>query len=384
MTSWSRRNRPNGKLYASIGLLLGIAGVALYNRRLWQRDKKALSKKQPALPASRLADLPVLPTVSVLVAAWNEEHNIREHVASFLALRYPHKELILCAGGEDRTYELAARHTAPGVTVLLQQPGEGKQHALARCLQQSEGTIVFLTDADCLLDDASFESTLAPLILEGEQAATGRFAPQHRQRNRPFVMQQWYVDTYWRERSGPYLEGLIGRNAAVLRALLEKTDAFSAPVRTGTDYYLARRLLQEGVKIRYAHDSMVETEFADSVPAYLRQQSRWLRNIILHGSAFGAAGQVRQALAQCLIGLAVMLWPLSFPVTGPLGVALWLLVVAHGTLARCRYVRFGELALGQPHRTETYRKSPLYFLIDQVMLSYAIVEWLAPQSRWRW
>jgi hypothetical protein len=93
---------------------------------------------------------------------------------------------------------------------------------------------------------------------------------------------------------------------------------------------------------------------------------------------------VRQAFVQCLLGLGVVLWPLTFVLTGPLGIVMWLLVLTHGTLARCRYVHFGQTALQQPRRIGIYLKAPLYFLIDQVMLSYALVEWLAPQLRWRW
>ena len=119
---------------------------------------------------------PELPLVSVLVAAWNEAAHINRHIESFLALRYPNKELVLCAGGNDGTLDLAYACAGPQVELLPQAPGEGKQRALARSFHQARGEVIFLTDADCELADEPFERTLWPVIGYGEQVATGKMA----------------------------------------------------------------------------------------------------------------------------------------------------------------------------------------------------------------
>ena len=365
-------------------MLVGLVGVAAYNWRKWQRDKEllALQKEPDSLPP--LKSWPELPLASVLVAAWNEATTIERHIGSFLSLRYPHKELILCAGGEDGTYDLACRHADEQVTVLQQQAGEGKQRALRRCLARASGTTIFLTDADCLLDDQAFEQTLAAVVKAGYSAATGRFAPLDDQRDNAFVLTQWYTDSYARARSPSHLEGLIGRNAAVSRAALVRSGGFSRPVPIGTDYYLARQLVASGVTIRYVHHSAVQTEFKTNGRAYLRQQSRWLRNILLHGRAFGATRQVSNALRHCLVGAGVVLWPLALPLTKKLGAATWLCVLAHGTMSRFRYTRFGELTLAQPLRLRVYLLAPLLMLLDMFMLLYTLIEWMLPDLRESW
>lgn len=376
---WAWLNDHAGWLF-----LGGLGLVALWNWRAWRRDRVLADRRKELKPLPPLETWPDLPLVSVLVAAWNEAEMIESHIESFLALRYPHKELVLCAGGRDGTYELAQQYAGEGVTVLEQQPGEGKQRALRRCLAEVSGEIVYLIDADCLLDDQSFERVLAALVDSDEEAATGRFAPLRRQRDNPFVLMQWYVDNFGRARVPDYIEGLIGRNAAVRRPTLERSGGFSPDVYTGTDYFLARQLLADGVRIRYVTDSSVETEFATSARAYLRQQSRWLRNILLHGRAFGAVHQVRSALAQCLIGLLLLLWLLAIPITGRLGLASWLAVLLHGIFSRYRYIGFAEITLSQPRRVSLYLLAPLYLLLDQAMLSFALWEWLLPSRRRRW
>ena len=360
----------------------GAVLVVLWNWRNWMNDRqiamKILSQKKP------LVTLQQTPKVSVLVAAWNEELSIGEHIKAFVQLSYPNKELILCAGGSDNTYEIASQYQDENVRLLEQKSGEGKQAALKRCLNLSSGEVIFLTDADCLLRDEPFQLNLASLVNDNEEAVTGGFSPYQHQRRNSFVLMQWYVDNYGRARSPKYIEGIIGRNAALTRSIIDNSGGMLDPVAIGTDYYLARKVTALGVKIRFLYESVVETEFKTTYGSYLRQQSRWLRNIIVHGKTFGAWGQVRSALGQMLIGPVILLWPLSFPITGSLGIILWMLLLLHGSCSRFRYIRFGELTLNQPAQYRLYIFAPIYLVADMLMLSYSLIELFVPWLRWKW
>jgi len=176
----------NSNSLAIAGAVIGLVGLGYLNWRLWQKDKAVLAHAAGAsLPP--IEGWEHLPKVSVLVAAWNEASEIGKLIESFQSLRYPARELILCAGGQDGTYEKALSLVAPNVIVLEQMPGEGKQRALRRCLRQSDGVVIFLTDADCRLDDACFEATLYPVACGGEQASSGFHRPYPEQITKPFV-----------------------------------------------------------------------------------------------------------------------------------------------------------------------------------------------------
>ena len=217
-------------------------------------------------------NLVATPKVSFLVPAWNEARNLDAHVQSFQDLTYSNKELILCAGGNDGSYEIASRYQSTNIHVLEQIAGEGKQSALRRSLELAKGEIIYLTDADCIFNEQAFSCALMPLINEKELATTGRYAPLLQQRRHPLVLMQWYVDNYARALSPAYVEGLIGRNAAIWRKTLEEVGAFDEPVKIGTDYFLARKLAQAGKRVCYVNDSAVETEFKTTLGGYLRQQ----------------------------------------------------------------------------------------------------------------
>ncbi|HEX2513983.1 MAG TPA: glycosyltransferase family 2 protein [Chloroflexota bacterium] len=327
----------------------GLLAVWAYNARRWRADRALAASQRAALHAPA-PPLPAAPLVSVLVAAWNEGPGIARHIESVLGLAYPHREYILCAGGTDGTLETARRYVRDGVLVLVQAPGEGKQRALRRAFERSSGSIVYLTDADCVIDDVSLERVLAPLIQDGEAAATGGSIPPPAQRqSSPFAAYQWAVQQYGLARAPAYGEGLLGRNAAVRRDALEACGAFSAPAPTGTDYHLAKALRRQGYRIRTVPHSLVVTPYASGWAGYARQQRRWLRNVVVLGAQSGARPEVRASLQTSLLGLTMLLGGATL-FSGPgatLPFALWCLGLAQSMGAKLRYLNFGRLLDGQ-------------------------------------
>jgi cellulose synthase/poly-beta-1,6-N-acetylglucosamine synthase-like glycosyltransferase len=372
--------------YPHVGkvLLVGLASAAFYNWRLWQRDKEFLAKKGQPEPLPPLETWMQLPSVSVLVAAWNEADHIERHMQSFLRLRYPHKELVLCAGGIDGTYEIAARHACEDIIVLEQHPGEGKQRALRRGLDQTTGEIIFLTDADCILENEPFERTLLPVSHGVEQAATGSSQPFYEQLSDPFVITQAASQAYSALRGPEYAPGILGRNCAVVRALLLATGALDTPAPTGTDYVLAKELSRAGIRIRQVPHSRIPTEYPIKVQVYMRQQRRWLRNVFHYGWKFGAIDELRLSLQTSLIGLSMLLLPFLGFVFTPWLIVLWVMLSSHALLARLRYIGFAGKILDHKIRyPDVLWQGPLLFL-DFIAWAQPLNDYFRHNKLWKW
>lgn len=361
--------------FFAIGLLLSAAS----NWSRWRRDRALALSLRAQRPGT--VDLKSTPKVSVLVAAWNEADLMKDHIESFLRLRHPNKELILCAGGKDGTFDLARLFPEDQLVVLEQRAGEGKQRALQRCLERSSGEIIFLTDADCLLSDDAFERTLAPIINDGEVATTGTCRPLRQQLSSAFVRHRWFTDLYSATRRGNYVSGLLGRNAALRRDVLTALGEFKADVRTGTDYYLGKQVLSRGMRIRYVADSEVETRYSCDVRDYSRQQTRWIRNVVMHGLRFGAYREVAQCLLPAAIGLYMLAGPFSILGLGRLGLAFWLVLWDHMLISRIRYMRYGELLTGYSFEVGGYLSLPALAVIDFAI--WALTLWQYPFRRRR-
>jgi cellulose synthase/poly-beta-1,6-N-acetylglucosamine synthase-like glycosyltransferase len=362
-------------------LVLGVGLVAsgVANWRRWRRDCLAADElmRTAAVPVSFAAT----PRVSILVAAWNEAEFIERHVRSVARLRYQDLEYVLCAGGVDGTYEKARVYEGERLVVLRQLPGEGKQRALRRAYERSTGAVLFLSDADCELDDESFERVLAPIANEGERAATGTSRPLAEQlATSDFARAQWAVWCYRGPVQPKYIRGLLGRNAAVTRDALERAGAFRDDVRSGTDRHLAARLAEAGVTIRYVGDSWMATRYEERPSGYLRQQTRWLRNLVELGFRFGEPADLRGGLVAIGIASTVLLMTLAAPVLGLRAVVPLVLLLFHVVLSRARYFAFAARSLGQ-NWSVPWLKLPGYAYLD--FLAWTRAAWQLASSRER-
>ena len=344
------------------------------------RNTRGLAHRQQlAAPAGAPTDT----RVSVLVAAWNEAPVIDRFIDSFHALSYPAKELVLCAGGDDSTLRQAKRHESDRVVVLEQYPGEGKQKALRRAFEQAQGDIIFLTDIDCLLSDDVFNRTLAALLQSTEVAVTGSFRPLAQQLHNPWVLYQWAIELFVARHAPDYVQGLMGRNCAVARRELELVGGFEETVLVGTDYYLAKKLRRAGYRIRHVPDSVIETSFPETLPVYFRKQSRWIRNLLIHGPQFDSWSEVALTLRTMFFGVGMLAWPLTFFRTKLWGCVLWLAAISYGLSARVRYVRFSSQFIEQD-LGQVYWRLPLYMFVDFVAWARSLLDYLRPVQRKQW
>jgi cellulose synthase/poly-beta-1,6-N-acetylglucosamine synthase-like glycosyltransferase len=349
--------------------------------------QSAVPSRDGAWTASRTTTWPNDPvetlSVSVLVAAWNEERTVGRCLDSLLAIECPVLEIIVCAGGTDRTFAIAKGYQSESVIVLEQRPGEGKQQALRRCFERSHGEIIYLTDADCLVPGGVFQAVIAPIRAGACDAATGTSRPREEQIDASLPFFQWSILRAVERRRPATSEGLLGRNCAVRRDALQAAGAFNNSVPIGTDYHLARRLLESGARIRFV-PAAVETLFPERPGAVLRQQSRWLRSIFLHGPSFSDRAQLTACVRTVALGTGFFLFPLTWPWTKRRGMALWFSALASLTIIRYRYSQALAAELSRSMPTSYLLKLPALTIVDVASWAWPFVDGFSRARRLRW
>lgn len=354
---------------------------------------------QPAVQGSPLAPTANAPTasppetaatvplISVLVAAWNEEAYLAAFLDSYCAITYPHKELILCAGGGDNSYQLAQGWQKCGVTLLLQHEGEGKYSALQRGLAQARGTIIYLTDADSVLDDASFARVIAPIVDGTETVVTGGFRPLTAQVGLPFVVAQWMMEQGERSKATTqsgghpiYTPFLVGANCALARATLAASWRDPLENSIGEDYYLALQLQAMGQQIRFCPASSVQTRYPVRVGDYILRKSRWHRSWLLHHYHLGDRRWLRNCLSACRFQLLLAL-PLLPLLIGLPGVVLWAMIwtwyFAHYQSRKAWFTASNQEGVA------TVRLYHLFLLMIADFCAWAMMPWQLIVPKWR-
>jgi cellulose synthase/poly-beta-1,6-N-acetylglucosamine synthase-like glycosyltransferase len=322
--------------------------------------------------------------MTLLVAAWNEEEKIVPFLQSYASLSYPCKELILCAGGTDRTFEQAENFLDPSIVLVRQDAGEGKQRALRRAFPHATGEIIVLTDADCTLEQSSVIRLLEP-ILSGEESVTnGSCRPEAAQLTNPFVAYQYaaqqQAETILAKRK--YQQALLGRNCAMHRSVLEAVHAFEEDVPIGTDSFLAKKIIATGRRIRFVRESTVSTAYPVSLQQYCRQRSRWWRNGILYSWRFRLYKRLIRACFRVAVGVAMVALPLIGLLVWPLFL-LWLALFGYAYWNRAQVIRRREEAQGEVPWA-LYWRLPLFIFADWWASLLTVYYLLAPSHRFRW
>ena len=324
--------------------------------------------------------------MSVLLPAWNEEATLGRCLESLLAIDWPDLEIIVCAGGTDATAEVARNYQCahPGaVTVLKQNRGEGKQIALRRCYLKSGGDVIYLTDADCVVPAETFKTLIAAVGPNGADAATGPTDPFPEQRSSPWIRHQWATARAVDRGRGLESTGLHGRNSAVRRAAIEAAGAFCDAVQTGTDYHLAKRLIEAGQTIHFLPAS-VQTRFDDRFQDHLAQQSRWMRNVLIHGPQLGAQAEAVSVARSIALGIILLMWPLTWRWTKLPGIVLWLLPIGWMTRVRIRQQELLEQEFELVPDDGKLPRAVLHSLADLVVWARPALDLLIARRRHRW
>ncbi len=139
-----------------------------------------LKKKFPKLSEKDL------PSATVIVAARNEEENIRDCLVALNNLIYPEEKLeiiIVDDHSEDNTFAIAKKFIADKPKFKLIRPEKqfgnvkGKANALANAIEISKGEIILTTDADCIVSP-TWAKTLASYYCDEKVAMVNGFTTQ--------------------------------------------------------------------------------------------------------------------------------------------------------------------------------------------------------------
>ena len=98
---------------------------------------------------------PELPTVTMIISAYNEEKHIAEKIGNVLALDYPHDRLDIVVASDasnDATDEIVRSRSAANVQLLRIEGRLGKTACQNAAAEAARGEVLVFTDATTMLD----------------------------------------------------------------------------------------------------------------------------------------------------------------------------------------------------------------------------------------
>lgn len=227
--------------------------------------------------------------VTVLVAARNEEHAIRDTLRYIASQDYTGyiKVFVIDNASSDET-ESVARSAGMefGLNVeVLREEKPGKFNALNAALQVTDTPLVITLDADTLLHKSAIRYLVARIHSAPEDvcAVAGSVLVRNSRENLKTRIQEW--DYFLGIASIKRLQGLYqGTLVAQGAYSIYKTENLIAvggwPDAIGEDIVLTWKLLKHGWKIYFEPLAVAFTDVPTTWKAFAKQRSRWARGMI--------------------------------------------------------------------------------------------------------
>jgi cellulose synthase/poly-beta-1,6-N-acetylglucosamine synthase-like glycosyltransferase len=237
----------------------------------------------------------ILPLVSILVPARNEEKHLPALLSSLSKLDYPEEKLqILLVDDQssDGTSEIMKTWCdRPSRTFFSLQATDsfrfnanGKANALSFLEQKAQGEFLFFTDADCQVNPNWIKEGIASMRPE-----VGLLMGVTQVKGDDFLSKMQEID-WW------FTQGVIkiatdlglpttgmGNNMVIRREALERVGGFShLPFCLTEDLEISRSIRRAGYKLEHqvSAEMLVLTKAEASWKALLQQRKRWMQGVM--------------------------------------------------------------------------------------------------------
>lgn len=237
-----------------------------------------LNRLVPA--AGPFADNSRLPTVSLVIAAYNEEKVIGDKIKNSLEIDYPEEsfEIVIASDGStDKTNSIVGEWARRDRRVrLLELPRRGKSEAINRAMERIKGEIAVFSDANTVYSPDSIKRLVRRFNDPGSMTGcvcgrlvykeTGRAASGRGE------------GIYWRyETSLKMMESRLGFIAGANGAIYAIRKALFEPLAAGTindDLVISMRIVRKGYRSVYEDKAVAYEDVAPTVESEFRRHVR--------------------------------------------------------------------------------------------------------------
>ena len=216
-----------------------------------------------------------LPTVSLIVAAYDEEGVIATKVANALALDYPRERLQVIVASDGSTDATVERARAAGADLVLDLPRGGKTTAQNAAAGEASGEILAFSDANSVWDSAALRRLVEPFAEPGVAYVCGQVR---------------FIDAgggnlegaYWRyemevRQMESQLGGVTGGNGAIYAV---RRDAYIPLSPSGShDLSFPFAFAKRGLRSLYVPTARAEEKMVPTLEGEFARKRRMMRGL---------------------------------------------------------------------------------------------------------
>ncbi len=371
--------------WTCLGLV--IYAYAGYPALLW-----AVSRLRPRTSAPE-REPAVLPRVSLLLPAHNEERVMAERLENLLALDYPpdRREILVgLDGSTDATPAIVASYLARGVRLAAAGPRRGKTALLNEMIGQARGEILAYTDANCAWDRDALRWLVAPFADPGIGCVIGELS--YTNVDDPTVAGG--EGLYWRlENAIKEMESRLGGTLVANGSIYAmRRDLFQPlPAEISDDSVNPLRVLASGFRVVFQRRAVAREKAASRLGEEFRRKARMVtRQLGSHAHVRAFLWPPRPALAFRLLSHKLLRWlvPLFLAVALAANLLLldhplyWLTLAV--ALTGCAAGAAGALSLARGRPLGRIPRLLVYFFMVNAAAAKGLFDFVTGRRRAVW
>jgi cellulose synthase/poly-beta-1,6-N-acetylglucosamine synthase-like glycosyltransferase len=226
--------------------------------------------QRPLVPAEQL------PSVTLLIAAYNEARDIRERILNALQLEYPRGKLeiiIASDGSSDETAKIAREYASKGVRVIEFPVRRGKSSVLNDVIPHCRGEVIMFSDANTSTEPDSVRNLAAWFSDPEVGVVCGKLILVDPIKGRNVDSLYWKYETFLKTCEAR-LGALLGSNGGIYA--LRKVVYQEIPGDTIVDDFVIPLLARErtGCKIVYDVEAVAYEETPSSIASEFQRRAR--------------------------------------------------------------------------------------------------------------
>lgn len=218
----------------------------------------------------------IIPTVSIVISAYNEAGVIKKNIENKLNLNYPRNKLeiiVVSDASNDGTDEIVKGFTNGCVKLIRQEPRQGKTAALNRAVATARGEIICFADANSIWE----ENALIKIIQNFADKSVGYVTGKMVYVNSTGNIIGDGCDAYMKyenklrelETQVGSIVGVDGGIDAVRKTLYEPMDPELLP-----DFILPLKVIEKGYRVIYEPEAILKEESLDNTKDEFKMRVR--------------------------------------------------------------------------------------------------------------
>jgi cellulose synthase/poly-beta-1,6-N-acetylglucosamine synthase-like glycosyltransferase len=229
-------------------------------------------------------ELRELPSVSLIIGAYNEEAVIGEKIENSLGLEYPPGKLqiiVISDGSQDGTDQIVVQYAGRGVRLQRMEPRSGKTAAQNAGVRLATGEVLIFTDANSLYTPTALVELVRPLADPVVGCVCGELeylnpGGEGAGKGEGFY---WHYEQFLKSRESRWCS-LVGANGSIYALRRELFDELAPEIIS--DFVMPLRVWRKGYRVVYAPRARALEHSGKSFGEEFRRRTRIIARS-LHG-----------------------------------------------------------------------------------------------------